>query len=169
MLVIAPLFAVHIPEMVSAFEAIGWNKPPSQFERYLEQQENGQRRSLVARRDRTFVGYVTVLWQSTYAPFATGGIPEISDLNVLPDFRKSGVATVLMEEAEAAILPRSATAGVAVGLAADYGPAQRLYARRGYVPDGNGATSHGKQIRYGSSVAVDDDLVLHLMKHLVGN
>ena len=41
-----------------------------------------------------------------------------------------------MDEAEALIATRASKAGITVGLFDAYGPAQRLYARKGYVPDG---------------------------------
>jgi hypothetical protein len=41
-----------------------------------------------------FAGYVTLLWNSKYRPFAVRRIPEISDLNVLPVFRRQGVEAV---------------------------------------------------------------------------
>ncbi len=49
------------------------------------------------------------------------------------------VATVdaLMDAAEARAAERSAIVGLGVGLYADYGSAQRMYARRGYLPTTN--------------------------------
>jgi hypothetical protein len=48
----------------------------------------------------------------------------------------------------------------------DYGMAQRLYVRRGYVPDGRGLMTHERPIVNGESVVVDDDLVLYFTKQL---
>ena len=71
-----------------------------------------------------------------------------------------------MDDAENIIAPRSRVAGIGVGFDSDYGAAQRLYVLRGYVPDGNGGTSHGTQVKWGDSVTVDDDLVLYFTKTL---
>jgi len=43
-----------------------------------------------------------------------------------------------------------ATLGITVGLFDDYGPAQRLYARRGYIPDGRGACQGQRALHRGS-------------------
>jgi hypothetical protein len=55
-------------------------------------------------------------------------------------------------------------AGIGVGLFASYGSAQRLYVRRGYIPDGRGIARRGETIEPGASVVVDDDLVLYFTK-----
>ena len=113
-----------------------------------------------------FAGYLNVLWQSGYPSFADAQVPEINDFNVLPTVRQRGIGTALMEEAERVIAARSPVAGVGVGMAAGYGPAQRLYVRRGYVPDGRGLMTHERPVVEGERVIVDDDLVLYFTKLL---
>jgi GNAT superfamily N-acetyltransferase len=164
--VIQPLRAVGIPEIVAAFHAIGWNRPAAQYERYLAEQEGGERIVLATRLNGTFVGYLTIVWQSPYPSFREAGIPEIQDFNVLPDWRRRGIGTRLMDEAERLVAERSDVVGIGVGMDRDYGPAQRLYVLRGYVPDARGLTSHGRQLRYGEQVIVDDALVLYFTKRL---
>jgi hypothetical protein len=56
--------------------------------------------------------------------------------------------------------------GIGVGMDADYGSAQRMYVKRGYIPDGRGLFSHGHWVRYGEQVIVDDDLILCFTKEL---
>lgn len=56
--------------------------------------------------------------------------------------------------------------GLGVGLYADYGAAQRLYVRRGYMPDGAGLTWNNEPAEAGAMVRVDDDLLLWLHKPL---
>ena len=54
-----------------------------------------------------------------------------------------------------------------VGLCSEYGTAQRMYAKRGYVPDGSGVWYRGKQcVQYETVCTVDDDLILFLSKKL---
>ena len=113
-----------------------------------------------------FVGYVTVVWHAHYTPFAAESIPEIADFNVLPEWRKRGFGTALMDEAERLIAQRSPVAGIGVGMTADYGAAQRLYVKRGYVPDGRGLTYDGKVLAHGESALNDDSLVLYFTKSL---
>ena len=166
MLSLAPLQASDIAEIAAAFAALGWNKPASQYERYLQEQDAAARAVRVARRDGVFAGYVTVLWQAGYEPFAQAHIPEIQDFNVLPDFRRRRVGTALMDTAEVLIAARSPVAGLGVGLHHDYGAAQRLYVLRGYAPDARGITSHGRHVNWGDAAKIDDDLVLWLTKTL---
>ena len=127
-----------IQPIVVTFAKLGWNKPASQYERYLAEQKSGRRSVLVATLKEVFAGYVTILWESEYPSFRETGIPEIVDFNVLPMLRRQGIGTHLMDEAERRIAERSSIAGIGVGLTGDYGAAQILYFKRGYIPDGRG-------------------------------
>lgn len=155
-----------IAEIVAAFEALGWHKPAALYERYLAEQQDGQRLVFVALLDGTFAGYVTINWQSEYPPFRAANIPEIQDFNVLPRFRRQGIGSQLMDTCEHLIAQRSTVVGIGVGLYADYGAAQRMYTRRGYILDGRGLFSHGEPVMPGQHVLVDDDLVLYFTKRL---
>jgi GNAT superfamily N-acetyltransferase len=148
----------------AAFGAIGWTKPAAQYVRYLDEQTEGARSVLVARRDGELLGYVTVLWASDYPTFRDGEIPEIQDFNVLPQARRQGIGSALMDAAEALIAEHSPVAGIGVGLHPDYGAAQRLYVLRGYVPDGRGIAWNLTHVTPGQQVPVDDDLALYFTK-----
>jgi ribosomal protein S18 acetylase RimI-like enzyme len=122
----------------------------------------------VAEYNGEFAGYVNILWESSYAPFHKAGIPEIADFNVLKNFQRRGIGTLLMDEAERRIAERGYSfVGLGVGLYPDYGAAQILYARRGYIPDGQGIYYNTRQIQPGELVRVDDDLTLQFIKVLV--
>ena len=112
-----------------------------------------------------FAGYLTVEWRSEYPPFVAQGIPEINDLNVLPQFRRRGIATALIKEAEQCIGERSFVVGIGVGMTPDYGAAQRLYAVLQYVPDGRGVYDCDRHAQPGDEVKVDN-LVQYLTKTL---
>jgi GNAT superfamily N-acetyltransferase len=155
-----------IPFIVSAFTTIGWNKPASLYQKYLKEQENDQRCVWVAFKDNDFAGYVTLKWYSDYLPFREQNIPEISDLNVLPKFRKQGIASELLSLVETKGGAKSATVGIGVGLSSDYGDAQKLYVKRGYVPDGRGITHNYQPVKFDDSVRLDDALVLWFRKCL---
>jgi len=152
--------------IAEAFTRQGWLKPVEQFERLLAEAADGIRKVLVAELDGEFAGYLNVVWRSPYPPFRDRAIPEITDLNVLIKFRRLGVATRLMEDAESLIGHRSDTAGIRVGLTADYGAAQRLYVRRGYVPDGFGLSYDCEPLQYGDTATTDDDLTLGFTKRV---
>lgn len=166
MLSIGPLHEDDPVAFEAAFTAIGWSKPAAQFVRYLDEQTADDRAILVARMGGAFAGYVTVLWEPEYGPFREAQIPEIQDFNVLPHHRRQGIGTALMDAAEGLVLERSSTVGIGVGLYPDYGPAQRLYVLRGYVPDGRGAAWNTVQTTPGQTVTVDDDLVLYFTRTL---
>ena len=155
-----------IPQMAEAFKKLGWNKPASQYERYYTEQASNVRNVYVAFLEESFAGYLTICWTSPYPPFRESQIPEIVDFNVLPQFRRQGVGTALMDKAESEITKVSSVAGIGVGMDPDYGAAQRLYVLRGYVPDGRGLHHKDRQVRYGETINVDDNLALYLTKKL---
>lgn len=155
----------------AAFAAIGWHKPAFQYERYLAEAARGERLPLVAEVRAAsdawaFAGYVTVVWQSAYEPFRSQSIPEIVDLNVLPEYRRRGVGSRLLDAAEEAIGERSPIAGIGVGLYPDYGPAQRMYVLRGYVPDARGVCYDGVPVEPFAPTVNDDSLNLHFTRRL---
>lgn len=165
-LFIRPLDNQAIPQIAEVFKQLGWNKPASQFERYLIEQELEIRDVYVAFMDEQFAGYLTICWTSSYEPFQKEGIPEIVDFNVLPKYRRQGIGTALMDKAESEIAKQSLIAGIGVGMDPDYGAAQRLYVLRGYVPDGRGLHYKDRQVHHGQELTVDDSLALYLTKKL---
>jgi|ERR1700733_9980723 GNAT superfamily N-acetyltransferase len=152
--------------IAAAFRSIGSVQSEAKYQLYLEQEAAGSRVCLVATVDGEFAGYVTINWRPTYPGFAELEIPEIQDLNVLPTFRRRGIANRLLDLAEAQAARRSSVVGIGVGLHAGYNAAQRLYGLRGYVPDGRGVTYRDQYVGQYVQVMLDDDLVLHLTKQL---
>jgi len=158
------LKAQDIPRITSVPSFLNFNASASYFETLLAAQEKGEIVFLVAHSGNTIAGFVFIKWHADYPPFAEQGIPEIRDLRVLAEFRRRGIATTLMDEAEKRIFERSKIAGIGVGLYADYGPAQRMYILRGYVPDGRGLSYKNRPVYPGHDVFVDDDLLLYFIK-----
>ena len=152
--------------MADAFQTIGWenSKPLSLFERYLSEQLDGRRHLFLAFDGDQFCGYVTVKWVPSYEPFKTNHIPEVQDFNVLPDFRRRGIGSALMDAAEQLVAQKFPVIGIGVGMYPGYGSAQRLYVKRGYVPDGRGITYNGQVVAPMASVVNDDGLVLYFTK-----
>jgi GNAT superfamily N-acetyltransferase len=167
-MLIRPMTAQDVPAMVTAFAALGWpGKGPDLYHRYIARQSAGECRTYFAEYDGGFAGYVVVVWRSPYPPFAQAGIPEITDLNVLPGHRRRGIGNALLSAAEATIAERAEVAGLGVGLYADYGAAQRIYARRGYVPDGRGVMYDNEPVPPGATIRLDDDATLMMTKTLM--
>ena len=149
-----------------AFQEQGWNKPLEQYLRYFGQQKAGTRQILIAFYGEEFAGYLTIVPKSSYPPFAEKSIPQIVDFNVLIKFQRCKLGTKLMEAAEKIIAKTSDFVGIGVGLFSDYGNAQRLYIKRGYIPDGRGIFQNGKVLKYGDEIVVDDDLALYFTQKL---
>ena len=156
-----------IPVIVSSFEKSGWQiKPATILERYLDEQNIGKRICMVAFVENEFAGYINLKWNSDYENFTKEKIPEISDLNVLPNHRNKGIGSSLIEQCEKHATEKSDVVGIGVGLYPDYGAAQRLYIKRGYIPDGHGATYEYKYVEPGKTYLMDDYLVLWFTKRL---
>ena len=156
-----------IPKLWELALGMGLAKTDGYFDRSLEYQEQGSRIVFIAALDGHDVGYCMLAWEPKYAFFRKMDIPEIQDLNVLPDYRRRGVGGFMISHCEN--LARDSGKefmGIGVGMDVSYGPAQQLYVRRGYVPDGNGLTYDRKTIAKGAFHPIDDDMSLMLMKIL---
>lgn len=147
-------------------EEMEFPKPGGYFAKCVQLQEEGKIILLIAESGETYLGHTKIVWESSYGFFKKNSIPEIADLNVIPRYRRQGVATRLVGEAEKIIARRSNIAGIGFGLYADYGPAQQMYVRLGYVPDGSGVMRNNRPIKPGESVVVDDKMALYLIKDL---
>lgn len=168
-LAIADLAPDDVHGLAAAFA--DWPKPRSTFETYAAEAAAGDRAVLVARLDGAVAGFLTISWKSPYPPFAAAGIPEVQDFNVLDDLQRRGIGTALMDAAEGRIAEAGGrVVGIGVGLYAGdgygYGPAQRMYVNRGYVPDGAGVMVEGVAPRPGSTIVLDDSPVLMFTKRL---
>ncbi|MFC1719196.1 GNAT family N-acetyltransferase [Candidatus Poribacteria bacterium] len=156
------------PTIAEAYCAQDWDKPQELHEGYYREQVEGTRTVLVAELAGTFVGYLTIVWESDYPPFRDAGIPVIVDFSVLMAHQRKGFGTALMDEAERRIGERSSTVGIGVGLSEGYGAAQIMYAKRGYIPDGRGVQYDGKQLEFGDKTTVDHSLIMCFTKDLSG-
>lgn len=142
-----------------------WHGGAAKWSAYLQAHRDGLRVCFVAGEAGALSGYASLVWRSQHAPFAAGDVPEIQDMVVAESSRGRGVASALIaaceDRARAAGCP---TIGIGFGLYADYGAAQRLYVKHGFVPDGRGLTWNKEPVAPGSMVRVDDELVLWLSK-----
>jgi len=163
-IIISSLKAQDIPVITARPSFLNHNAPAPYFQKLLAAQEKREIVFLVARYDGEIAGFLYIKWQADYPPFAEKNIPEIKDLRVLKEYRRQGVATALMDEAEKRIFQRAAIAGLGVGLYADYGNAQRMYVKRGYIPEGRGLVYKNRPVKPGSDITVDDDLLLYFTK-----
>ena len=122
-----------------------------------------EREVLVAEVEGALAGYITILPCAKQGPFAEIH-PELSDFNVFEPFQNQGIGNFLMEEAENRVKLFSDKVTLGVGLHSGYGPAQRLYIKRGYIPDGTGVWYRNQPLEMNDTIQNNDDLVLYLSK-----
>lgn len=156
------------PEAIKDLQGLGNSHETGYFERCFAEQADGKRVLFIVRQaDGRLGGYVILNWHPRYQPFRRLGIPEIQDLFVAPDARRQGIGEALVGECERQAAAKGCTQmGIAVGLHAGFGAAQRLYVRLGYVPDGAGVMYDRDAVHMGDMRIIDDDLTLMLVKDL---
>ncbi len=155
-----------IETLSAGFAAQGWQPKPEVWKRYIEQEAAGQRLTFVAEVDGAAAGYLNLVRSPQCGPYAGSGLPEITDFNVLAPYRRQGIGAALMDAVEAAAAREYDVVTIGVGLHSGYGSAQRMYVKRGYIPDGSGVWYRNHRAAEGEAVANDDDLVLYFSKKL---
>lgn len=151
--------------LIEGLEAVLQSRSEPNYARRLL--ESG-RSVVLGFRDGLVCGYAAVNWEPSYSLFARLNMPELQDLNVLPDARGHGLGAMIVVACEALARERGCEQmGLAVGLTRSYGAAQRLYVRAGYLPDGYGVTYDREAIIVGRDYPVDDDLCLMMVKDLL--
>jgi len=136
--------------------------------RYLADHAEPDGSSLIATRGLDVIGYVAIVLGVQLCripePRHSVGSPARGGRAVPAAGRRDSA-----DGRGRAACPRSAHrhTGSCVGLFDEYGPAQRLYGRRGDIPDGRGACQGQEPLRKGMQVILDDDLIIWLTKDLV--
>ena len=154
-----------IKNLSRGFISQGWPSREEILTRYFKEQESGEREVLVAEVESAVAGYITILPSAKHGPFAEV-YPELSDFNVFEPFRNQGIGNQLLEEAEKRVKFVSSKVTLGVGLHSGYGPAQRLYIKRGYIPDGTGVWYQNHQPAMNAVCEDIGELVLYLSKNL---
>ena len=152
-----------IQDLSRRFISQGWPGREEILDRYFLEQECGEREVLVAEVEGALAGYITILPCAKQGPFAEIH-PELSDFNVFEPFQNQGIGNLLLEEAEKRVKLISDKVTLGVGLHSGYGPAQRLYMKRGYIPDGTGVWYQNQPLEMNATIQNNDDLVLYLSK-----
>ncbi len=155
-----------IVEFPIAFAEQGWHKPELQFKKYFDEQESGIRRMFIATVDGRIAGYATLLPHDLSGPFKDKNIPVIVDFNVLEKYQKQGVGAAIIDSIENSVKEYSPMICLGVGLHYGYGSAQRMYVKRGYIPDGSGVWYGNERLEQYEPCMNDDDLILYLSKEL---
>lgn len=143
----------------------GWDASADKYLTRLRDMKEGRAVALVAEYRGNTAGYVNVYFQAGGA-FRDTKHPEIVDFGVLEKYRRRGIGSRLMDTAEALAGERSGAVCIGVGLHSGYGSAQRMYVKRGYVPDGTGVWYQDEPAPVYGDCRNDDDLVLYMSKYL---
>lgn len=165
-LLIRTMMKRDIEKLVNGFSEQKWNKPYELFHDYYNQQECNEKSIIIAEENGNVAGYVTLLPYTKVGPFAYKNIPEIVDFNVLIKYQRRGIGNKIMDVAEKLAKEKSDYVSLAVGLHYGYGSAQRMYVKRGYIPDGTGVWYNGKQLEQYVECVNDDELILYFSKSL---
>ena len=145
----------------------GWHADISKYLTRLKDQSEGKCISLTAIYKGIPAGYVHIYITGLGGAFCGEGLPEIVDFGVLEKYRRKGIGGKLMDVAEQIAGQYADTVWLGVGLHSGYGSAQRMYVKRGYIPDGTGVWYQDKPCDpYETKIANDDDLVFFLSKRL---
>ena len=150
--------------MDAGFNEMGWAKPAGYFHSVVDAHVAGFISAWVASVGDDYAGHVKLVWPDRGGRTPPSSWPEVEDLAVISRMRRRGIASYLLDSAEAAAFGRYDIVRIGVGLHPGYRAAQRLYVLRGYVPDARGVTHNGRLVEEGETVPFDDDLVLHLEK-----
>ena len=111
-------------------------------------------------------GSVSLYWNAEWGAFKDMHIPEIVDFSVLMKYRRRGLGHIMMNVCEQLAATGCDKVCLGVGLYRDYGTAQRMYVKRGYVPDGSGVWYNYQPAPEYGMVENGDGLVLYMMKEL---
>ena len=144
----------------------GWHPSLEVYENYFKEQEENKRKVFIAEFEGEVCGLCTLVLDPSEGPWIGKGYPEIVDLSVFKHVQNKGIGNVLLDVIEQEAAKISDTVFLAVGLHSGYGAAQRIYVKRGYIPDGNGVWYQGKPLEQYEPCCNDDDLVLFMSKKL---
>lgn len=142
----------------------GWHPCIDTYNGYYAEQEAGERKVFIAEYEGKTAGLCTLVLHPQEGPWAGTDIPEIVDLCVFFHVHSRGIGSRLMDAAEKEAFMKSDRVYLAVGVHSGYGPAQRMYVKRGYNFDGSGVWYQGKQLEQYAPCVNDDDLLLYMSK-----
>ncbi len=168
-LIIRDMEAADAQILNDEYTAQGWHPDIDYYHMRMREHAEGKCVALTAVYQGHPAGAVYVYFSAQEGPFKGKGWPEIVDFGVLQKYQRKGIGNRMMDTAERIAAQHADTVCLGVGLCREYGTAQRMYVKRGYIPDGSGVWYQNKQcVQYETVCTIDDDLVLFLSKRLHG-
>lgn len=156
----------HINKIDENFVLQGWPSRNEILKQYLIEQEKGERLVLVDSENDETRGYITLVYRPDSGAFKDTGIPEIVDFNVFERFQKQGIGQGLLDAVIFEAGKTGSYVGIGVGLNSNYGKAQRLYVKNGFIPTGDGVYYCGKPLGVNEKCFNDDELALYFSKKI---
>ena len=150
----------------TTYLSYGWHPQLETYENYYREQTQGRRLVFIAEYRGAVAGICTLVLHPTDGPWGGQKYPEIQDLCVFFHVHQKGIGSRLLDAAEAEAAKRADMVYLAVGVHSGYGPAQRMYVKRGYNFDGSGVWYKGKQLEQYAPCVNDDALLLFMSKTL---
>lgn len=163
---IRSMISEDIKILYDEYLSCGWHPDIKTYEDYYKEQEAGERLVFIAEYKGQVKGQCTLILHPTEGPWGGKNYPEIADLRVFLDIRGKGIGNKLLDVAEGEAIKLSDMVFLAVGVHSGYGAAQRIYIKRGYIPDGSGVWYQNKVLDQYAPCINDDDLLLFLSKSL---
>ena len=146
-----------------------WHPVLETYETYYRENLSGRRITFCAEVDGKLAGHVSLILApdpGEMGPFAGSGMPLVSDFTVFFAYHRRGIGKKLMDVLEGKAAELADGVCLAVGCHYGYGTAQRMYIKRGYIPDGSGVWWNGKRHEQYEPCVNDDELLLWLSKDL---
>lgn len=165
-LLIRSMIESDVQAITDAELAQGWHVEAAKQKMRFRDQQEGRSYALIAVYRGEVAGYINLYRKALDGPESFREHPEIVDFGVFIKFRRMGIGSRLMDAAEKAAAELSDTVFLGVGMHYGYGSAQRMYVKRGYLPDGSGVWYGGRVCEQYEDCCNDDDLTLYLSKKL---
>jgi len=163
---IRPMKEKDIELLLRNYAEQGWSKPREVLADYLDKQTNNTLFMFVAEVGDDVAGYVVLYPDTTVGPLANEKIPLLSDFIVFKKYQRQGIGNKILDATEETAATLSDKIQLGVGLHGGYGAAQRIYAKRGYIPDGSGVWYRDSRLGEGEDCKNDDDLIMYFIKEL---
>lgn len=166
-LIIRDMEASDAQILNDAYTAQGWHPDVAYYHMRMGEAAQGKCVALTAVYQGMPAGNVYLYFNATEGPFKGKDWPIVVDFGVLQKYQRKGIGNRMMDVAEQIAAQRADTVCLGVGLCKEYGTAQRMYVKRGYIPDGSGVWYGDQQcVQYETTCTIDDDLCLYLYKPL---
>lgn len=146
-----------------------WHPVLETYRNYYRENAAGRRITFCAETEGKLAGHVSLILKpepDELGPFSKENMPLVSDFAVFFAYHRRGIGTMLLDVLESEAKKFSDRICLAVGCHYGYGTAQRMYVKRGYIPDGSGVWWNGKQHDQYAPCVNDDELLLWMSKDL---